>query len=95
MKFEPSVNTGQIIQIVAIIVSVTMAYGRLSANDDAQARETDNIKVMAAAESARTKETLDKIQVEQKDQTRLLNELNTAVALLRGRAAETVGGSKR
>lgn len=95
MKFEPSVNTGQIIQIAAILVSVTLAYGSLKSDQQAQKMETENVKTAAASESARTKETFIEIRAEQKEQTRLLNELNTAVALLRGRAAETGAGTKR
>lgn len=95
MKFEPSVNTGQIIQILTIVVAVTLAYGRLAANDVKQADDLMHMKNQVTAEAVRNKETFSDIRAEQKDQTRILNDLNLAVAVLRGRAAETGLGAKK
>lgn len=88
MKFDPTINTGTIIQIAVIIVSVALAYGTYREDQLRQDTRLAQLEKDSAADREATRAALQEIKLEQKEQAKLLGDLKEGVAILRGRAAE-------
>jgi len=96
MKFDPTINSGTIIQIVVIIVGIVGGYSRLAATQEVQAEKTSAIIAQQSREAVATEKTLYTIQGDVKDLAKIVQAVKEDVAVLRGRAAETSAlGAKR
>jgi len=93
MKFDPTINTGTIMQTVVVALSaVALFYGLKSENAQNKA-DLEQVKAVAAVERAQTTQALAEIKAEMKEQGKTLGDLKEGIAILRGRAADT--GAKR
>lgn len=88
MKFDPTINTGTIIQTLVFVGSVALAYGAYREDQTRQDGRISQIEAAAAQERDTTRAYLAEIKAEQKDQAKMLGDLKEGVAILRGRAAE-------
>lgn len=93
MKFDPTINTGTIIQTLVFVGSVAVAYGAYREDQTRQDGRIAQIESTAAQERETTRAYLAEIKAEQRDQAKTLGDLKEGVAILRGRAAEP-GGRK-
>ncbi|WP_046060012.1 hypothetical protein [Paracidovorax citrulli] len=88
VKFDPTINTGTIIQTLVFVGSVAVAYGAYREDQTRQDGRIAQIESTAAQERETTRAYLAEIKAEQRDQAKTLGDLKEGVAILRGRAAE-------
>jgi hypothetical protein len=93
MKFDPTINTGTIVQIVVVLASASTIFFGLKAENQQNKADLDQVKAVAAVERAQTTQALAEIKAEMKEQGKTLGDLKEGIAILRGRAADT--GVKR
>lgn len=93
MKFDPTINTGTILQTGVIALSAVALFFGLKAENAQNKAELEQVKAVAAVERAQTAQALAEIKAEMKEQGKTLGDLKEGIAILRGRAADT--GAKR
>lgn len=93
MKFDPTINTGTIVQIVVVALSAVAIFYGLKADNTATRADLEQTKAVAAVERAQTAQALAEIKAEMKEQGKTLGDLKEGIAILRGRAADA--GVKR
>lgn len=89
MKFEPTLNTGQLLQMCLVLVTVGMVYGIISTKIEHQNEKIVAIERSIEQQVRAFQQANQDTRSDLKEVTRAVNELTTGVALLRGRAAET------
>lgn len=82
IRFDPTINTGALLEVVAIVVSVTLAYSALKSDQATQKIELDQVKASAAADKTSTKESLTEIKGDVKEIQRSLVEVNKVLAVI-------------
>lgn len=93
VKFDPTVNTGTIIQIAVIVVSAALGFATVRTELATQKVEIEANKVAATRDNAATAKAIDELKADVKEQAKTLSDIKESLAILRGRAAEP--GSKR
>jgi hypothetical protein len=93
MKFDPTINTGTILQTVVVALSAVALFYGLKADWAATKADLEQTKAVAVIERAQTAQALAEIKAEMKEQGKTLGDLKEGIAILRGRAADT--GVKR
>jgi len=93
MKFDPTINSGTILQTVVIAISGVALFFGLKADNAATKADLEQTKAVAVIERAQTAQALAEIKLEMKEQGKTLGDLKEGIAILRGRAADT--GVKR
>ena len=88
VRFDPTLNTGHVLQIVVLVVGGFAAYGALKSEAAQTKAELDQVKAVAIIERANTTMALAEIKIEMKEQGKTLGDLKEGIAILRGRAAE-------
>lgn len=91
MKFDPTINSGTILQTVVIALSGVALFFGLKAENAQNKAELEQVKAVAAVERAQTTQALTEIKAEMKEQGKTLSDLKEGIAILRGRAADTGG----
>lgn len=88
MKFDPTINSGTIIQIGVFIVAIAVAFTTVQGELRLQQSTIEANKV-TATEAARNQDTATKeLKGDLRELQRSVNEIKESVAILRGRAAE-------
>lgn len=95
MRFNPNIDTGTIMTILTIVVSVTLAYGFLKEQQATITLRTAQLAADAQADRDRTDKSLTDIKSEIREIGKSVNDVKTDVAVLRGRAAADGGGGKK
>ena len=93
MKFDPTINTGTIIQIGTIIVMGATTVAFFQGELKTQKVELEAVKLAAERDNKRNEEALREIKVDVRELQKSINDIKEGVAILRGRAADV--GSKR
>lgn len=88
MKFDPTINSGTILQTLVVVASMAAGYGAYREDQTRQDGRIAQIEAAATSERDTTRGILAEIKAEQKDQAKMLGDLKEGVAILRGRAAE-------
>ena len=76
LQFEPTVNTGHLLQVVVLALGGLGMYGAWQAERATNRLEVDQIKRDAAADAARTKESIVELKTEMRKVQDGLIELN-------------------
>ena len=92
MKFDPTVNTGTIIQTLVFVMSVAVAYGAYREDQTRQDGRITQVEVLADKDRDATKESLKELKSQVSDLQKSTQEIKESLAILRGRATE---GGKR
>lgn len=93
MKFDPTINTGTIVQIAVVIASAFAIYTGIRTDQVQTKADLEQVKAIASVERTQTAQALAEIKAEMKEQGKTLGDLKEGIAILRGRAADT--GVKR
>ncbi len=89
MKFDPTVNTGTLLQIVVILASAFTIYSGMREDQVKQKAELEAVKATALAERVQTKEALTELKADMKELQKTTNDVKESLAILRGRAADS------
>lgn len=84
-RFDPTVSTGTLLQLVTIIGAAFLAYGTYQQDRATTKLELDTVKASAAAEKTATKESLGEIRADVKEVQRTLNQLGQTLAVIEAR----------
>ena len=93
MKFDPTINTGTIIQICAVVVVGVFAVATFKADLATQQVQIETNRITAQRDNVAAVESLKELKLDVKDLQKSTNEIKESLAILRGRAADTA--SKR
>jgi citrate synthase len=85
MKFDPTINTGTIAQIIVIVASAVTIYTGIREDQVKQRAELDSVKAAALVERLATKEALADLKTDVKELQKSTNEVKESLAILRGR----------
>lgn len=95
MKFDPTINTGTIIQIGAILLTGFFAFSALKTELATTKVEIAANKDAAMRDNAVNAEALKDLKAEVKDLKKSVDDIKEGVAILRGRAADTSSRNSR
>lgn len=84
-RFDPTVSTGTVLQILTIVVATAGAWATYQADRATTKLELDNVKSSAVSEKAATKEALAEIKADVKQVQATLNQLATTLAVIEAR----------
>lgn len=93
MKFDPTVNTGTILQIATMVVVGAIAFATLRGELMTQKVEIEANRLTAERENRRNEDSLKELKADMRELQKSMNDIKEGVAILRGRAADV--GSKR
>nr|WP_296020814.1 hypothetical protein [uncultured Acidovorax sp.] len=93
MKFDPTINSGTILQIVVVAASAFGIYSGMRVDQAATKVKVEAIEAAANADRQQTKETLADLRSDLKELQKSTQDIKESLAILRGRAAEP-GGRK-
>jgi len=88
MKFDPTINTGTIIQTLVVLASVSVAYGTYREDQTKQDGRIAQVEVLAEKDREATREALREIKGRVDDLQKSNQDIKESLAILRGRAAE-------
>ena len=88
MKFDPTINTGTIIQTLVVLASVSVAYGQYREDQTKQDARIAQVEVLAEKDREATREALREIKGRVDDLQRGNQDIKEGLAILRGRTAE-------
>lgn len=91
MKFDPTINTGTIIQIATVVVLAVAGFSAVKTELATQKVEIEANRLAALRDSKQTEEALKEIRSDIREQGKMLGDLKEGIAILRGRAAEPGG----
>lgn len=91
VRFDPTLNTGHVLQIVVLIVGGALGFGAIKADQVQTKADIEQVKAVSIVERAQTAQALTEIKQEMKEQGKTLGDLKEGIAILRGRAAEPGG----
>jgi hypothetical protein len=92
VRFDPTLNTGHVLQIAVFVVGGFAAYGAIKSDAAATKADLDQVKAIAVVERAQTSESLRKIEASVAKLQDSNQDIKESLAILRGRAAEPRGG---
>lgn len=93
MRFDPTINTGTIVQTLVFVGSVTLAYGAYREDQTRQDGRITQVEVLAEKDREATRESLREIKGRVDDLQRSNQDIKESLAILRGHAVEP-GGRK-
>jgi hypothetical protein len=93
VRFEPTLNTGHVLQIVVLVVGGFSAYGALKNDQFQQRADLEQVKAVALIERAQTTQALIEIKASVKELQVSTQDVKESLAILRGRAADV--GTKK
>lgn len=93
MKFDPTFNTGTIVQIAVVVASAFAIYTGIRTDQVQTKADLDQVKAIAIVERAQTATSLAKIEASVAKLQDSNQDIKESLAILRGRSAEP--GSKR
>lgn len=79
LQFDPTINSGHLLQIAVLLVGGLGVYGAWQAERATNRLEVDQIKRDAAADATRTKESIAELKAEVRQVQSTLLELNLNV----------------
>lgn len=88
MKFDPTINTGTIIQTLVVVASMAVAYGSYREDQTKQDGRIAQVEVLAEKDRESTREALREIKGRVDDLQKSNQDIKESLAILRGRAAE-------
>lgn len=88
VRFDPTLNTGHVLQIVVLVVGGFAAYGAIKTDQVQTRSDLEQVKAVAVIERAQTAQAIAEIKLEMKEQGKSLGDIKEGIAILRGRAAE-------
>jgi len=94
VRFDPTLNTGHVLQIVVLVVGGFAAYGAIKTDQVQTRSDLEQVKAVALIERAQTTQAIAEIKLEMKEQGKSLGDIKEGIAILRGRAAEPGSGRK-
>ncbi|MEJ7685609.1 MAG: hypothetical protein WKG52_00665 [Variovorax sp.] len=89
VRFDPTFNTGTIVQIVVIVASAFSIYTGLKTDTVQQKAELESVKASALVERIQTKESLADLKADVKEIQKTTNDVKESLAILRGRGSDT------
>lgn len=93
MKFDPTINTGTILQICVLVVGMVMGYAALKSELETQKVEVAANKLAAERADLAQENALKDLRTDMRELRKTVDDIKEGVAILRGRAADT--GAKR
>ncbi|MBT2299289.1 hypothetical protein J7E70_02320 [Variovorax paradoxus] len=93
MRFDPTINTGTIAQIVVILASAIAIYTSMREDQVKTKADLETVKATAITERSQTKEALADLKADVKELQKSTNEVKESLAILRGRAQDN--GSRK
>lgn len=93
MKFDPTVNTGTILQIATMVVVGAIAFATLRGELMTQKVEIEANRLTAERENRRNEDALKELKADMRELQKSMNDIKEGVAILRGRASDA--GAKR
>lgn len=93
VKFDPTLNTGHVLQIAVWLVGGALAYGALKTDIVQQKADVEQVKAVAIIERTQTTQALTEIKASVKELQTSTQEIKESLAVLRGRNADQ-GGRK-
>ena len=88
VKFDPTLNTGHVLQIAVWLVGGALAYGALKTDLVQQKADVEQVKAVALVERVQTTQALAEIKASVKELQTSTQEIKESLAVLRGRAAD-------
>lgn len=88
VKFDPTINTGTIIQTLVVLVSVAVGYGQYREDQTKQDGRIAQVETLAEKDREATREALREIKGRVDDLQKSNQDIKESLAILRGRAAE-------
>ncbi|MBA3588214.1 hypothetical protein [Methylibium sp.] len=85
-RFDPTVNSGTILQMALLVIGIFGAYSALKEGQATQQVRIEQVESSALAESLRVKESLGEIKGDLKEVQRTVNEINQSLATIKGAA---------
>ena len=92
MKFDPTFNTGTIVQIAVVVASAFAIYTGIRTDQVQTKADLDQVKAIAIVERAQTAQSLAKIEASVSKLQDSNQDIKESLAILRGRAAEPRSG---
>ena len=93
MKFDPTINTGTIVQILVVASSALAIYNGIKTDQVQTRADLEAVKAAASMERDQTKAALSELKADLKELRGATGEIKESLAILRGRAADS-GGRK-
>jgi hypothetical protein len=93
MKFDPTINTGTIVQIAVVVASAFAIYTGIRTDQVETKAAVKAVETLAATDRTQTKDALSDLKSDIKELQKSTSEIKESLAILRGRAAEP--GSRR
>ena len=94
MKFDPTVNSGTLLQILVVLCSAVAIYTGIR-NDQVQNRaDIDAVKAASAVDREQTKAALAEIKSDLKELSKVTGDMKESLGILRGGVAANGRGSK-
>lgn len=90
LQFDPTLNSGHILQVLVIVGGFAGIWGQMSAERATQRLETEQIKREAANEAVRTKEAITELKTDVRKVGDTLQEVNLKLE----RLSAQVGGKE-
>lgn len=82
IRFDPTFNSGHIVQVVVIVAGMFTAYSALKEGQATQKLEIEQVKATATADRTSTKESLTEIKGDVKEIQRTLVQVNQTLAVI-------------
>lgn len=82
IRFDPTFNSGHIVQIVVIVAGMFTAYSALKEGQATQKVEIDQVKASVAAEKVSSKESFNELRGDVKEISRALVQANQTLAVI-------------
>lgn len=93
MRFDPTINTGTIVQILVVASSALALYNGIRTEQVQTKADVEAVKAAAATDREQTKAALAELKADLKELRGATGEIKESLAILRGRTADT-GGRK-
>lgn len=93
MRFDPTLNTGHVLQIAVLVIGGFMAYTAIRTEQVETKASVRAVESQAGVDRTQTKEALVDLKGDIKELQKSTSEIKESLAILRGRAAD-VGGRK-
>lgn len=93
VRFEPTLNTGHVLQIVVFIATASAVYTGIKTDQVQQKADLENVKTVAQIDRTQTQQALTELKLSVNELQHNTNDIKESLAVLRGRAADT--GSRK
>lgn len=88
VKFDPTLNTGHLVQIIVLVVGGFAAYGAVKSEQAENKAGLEQVKAVALVERTQTTQTLAEIKSSVSKLQESNQDIKESLAILRGRAAD-------